>query len=427
MRFPVHVRHRKQEAVIYGKTAGYSFYRVALAVAGKRVLKSFGTYGEAHDYAEKTVRELAKGDQAAALSPKESTDALAISAALDAFKVDTGKTISALEAVKGYLDAARKLGEHTLTAAVAGFLNGAATVRRRDVGEAVEEFLQAREPLTRSANGERPQLSPKFFYNLKIMLRRFADTFPGAAVCDLTKDHLDLFAGALTEFSAKTRNHHRSAVHDFLKWAIRKDYLLPTHRLGEAEGLRREHANTAEVGCYTPQEFSRLLDAADDALRPLLAIGGLAGLRTAELLRLDWGDLWRVAGHVEITSGKAKTRQRRLVEVCPALSAWLEPWRAQKSGPVWTGNELAFHRAVVELCAALELPRKANGLRHSFCSYHYALHGNENLTAQQAGNSPNMVHGHYKGLATKAEAEKWFAVAPAPVAENIIPLKQSVA
>jgi len=42
----------------------------------------------------------------------------------------------------------------------------------------------------------------------------------------------------------------------------------------------------------------------------------------------------------------------------------------------------------------------------------FALHANENLTAQQAGNSPAMIHPHYKGLATKAEAEKWFAVMP---------------
>jgi hypothetical protein len=32
-----------------------------------------------------------------------------------------------------------------------------------------------------------------------------------------------------------------------------------------------------------------------------------------------------------------------------------------------------------------------------------------------------MIHSNYKGLATKAEAEKWFAVAPAQ-AGNVIPL-----
>ena len=54
-------------------------------------------------------------------------------------------------------------------------------------------------------------------------------------------------------------------------------------------------------------------------LRPIIAIGGLAGLRTAELLRLDWADVWRVPGHIEITAQKSKTRQRRLVEVVPRV------------------------------------------------------------------------------------------------------------
>jgi hypothetical protein len=66
--------------------------------------------------------------------------------------------------------------------------------------------------------------------------------------------------------------------------------------------------------------------------------------------------------------------------------------------------------------------RKANGLRHAFCTYHFAANANENLTAQQAGNSPAMIHAHYKGLATKAEAEKWFNVLPARAAKNVIPL-----
>jgi hypothetical protein len=50
------------------------------------------------------------------------------------------------------------------------------------------------------------------------------------------------------------------------------------------------------------------------------------------------------------------------------------------------------------------------------------LHGNENLTAAQAGNSPAMIHQHYKGLATKVEAEKWFSVHPTEAAHNVIPL-----
>jgi hypothetical protein len=64
---------------------------------------------------------------------------------------------------------------------------------------------------------------------------------------------------------------------------------------------------------------------------------------------------------------------------------------------------------------------RRNGLRHAFVSAHFAAYSDENLTAAQAGNSPQMIHAHYKGLLTKAEGEAWFAVAPAKAA-NVIPL-----
>ena len=37
-----------------------------------------------------------------------------------------------------------------------------------------------------------------------------------------------------------------------------------------------------------------------------------------------------------------------------------------------------------------------------------------------------MLHGNYKGLATKKEAEAWFAVKPTKTANNIIALPAAV-
>jgi integrase len=190
--------------------------------------------------------------------------------------------------------------------------------------------------------------------------------------------------------------------------------------MNEADAMGPEHANTGATDFYTPDEFRALLEMAQEPLRAMIAIGGLAGLRTAEILRLTWEDVFRVPGHIEITAGKSKTRSRRLVEVCPALESWLQPCRAL-TGKLWQGTERFFHKGCAEICDRAEVPRKKNGLRHSFCSFHFALHGNENLTAQQAGNSPSMVHQSYKGLATKAEGEAWFNVQPGRAA-NIIAL-----
>ena len=62
-------------------------------------------------------------------------------------------------------------------------------------------------------------------------------------------------------------------------------------------------------------------------LLPVIALCGLAGIRLQEVARLTWEDVFRVKGHVEISTAKSKTRSRRLVTVCPALARWLNPYR----------------------------------------------------------------------------------------------------
>jgi len=54
-----------------------------------------------------------------------------------------------------------------------------------------------------------------------------------------------------------------------------------------------------------------------------------------------------------------------------------------------------------------------NVLRHSFCSYHIALNRDAARTALLLTHtSPVMLYRHYKGRASAADAEKWFAIAP---------------
>ena len=187
--------------------------------------------------------------------------------------------------------------------------------------------------------------------------------------------------------------------------------------------MQKEQLDAAATDFYRPAELRGLLESAEGPVRAIIALQGLAGLRLEEALRLTWENVFGIPGHIEITAQNAKTRRRRLIDLCPALAAWLEPFRAME-GKVWnqpTGVN-GYVRAFVRLRGPLKIPSRRNGMRHAFCTYHFALHSNENLTAAQAGNSPVMIHHHYKGLATKAEAESWFAVKPAKAEGKIIPL-----
>jgi integrase len=430
VKFPVTVTNRRAKVKIFAPKKKFAYYRIYYRTGGKSHFHTFETYGAAKKAAEKKAGDLAKNLAVVSLTPKEAAAALAIRDALQTHYQTTGRRYSAIEAITAALEADKLLGGISILEAARGYLTTVATVKRVDLKAAVEEFNTFREPMTKvKDNGKRAQLSPGYHALVSAWLLKFAGMFPGHAVCDMTREHLDKFMAEKSKQSPKSRNLYRGAISLFLGWAISKDYLSQTHRLMEAPGMKPETADSGEIGVYSPDEFRAMLENANADILPVLAIGGLAGIRLGEILRLEWEDVWRITGHIEIKSTKAKTRQRRLVEITPALAKWLAPY-AKHSGPVYDLSDDMFNDALNELLESekVKVKKHRNGLRHSFCSYHFALYANENLTAQQAGNSPAMIHKHYKGLATKDESEKWFAVVPAQPANVVaMPAKESIA
>ena len=441
MKWPKKVKHRKKVlAKIYRPCAGRGSYRVAWTVSGKRMMKSFPTYGGqggALEYAEELVKDLAKGSQVTALTPEQAGDALTAFDRLQRFYQETGVRLSLREAVSECCEARGKLGKHTLAEAIDGFLTTVATINRTDMSQAVEEFVEGRKAKTIAKEGKRPQLSPGYHYNVSMWLREFAGTFRNSAVCDLTTELLDTYMAKHGDVSPKTRNERRGTVKMFLKWCVKKKYLSAAHGLLDAEGMTKESYEPEDIECYTANELRAMLERASKRpgppeegqqpgadytrLVPMIAMVALGGVRLQEASRLTWADVWHVEGHVEVSVAKSKTRSRRLVTVCPALAGWLEPYR-NSTGPLWPSlYRQHWHKAFEAMLAELNIPVRRNGLRHSFVSAHYALHADEGLTAKEAGNSPAMVHSNYKGLMTKADGVAWFAVAPAQAA-NVIPL-----
>jgi glutaminase len=106
-------------------------------------MQTFAAYSDAKAAAERIVRELANGSQAAALSASQSRDALAAFERLDGHFKSKGKRVSLNTAVADYLDAIGRLNV-PLSAAVTGYLNTVATVKRVDLAAAVKEFVDGR-------------------------------------------------------------------------------------------------------------------------------------------------------------------------------------------------------------------------------------------------------------------------------------------
>ena len=97
----------------------------------------------------------------------------------------------------------------------------------------------------------------------------------------------------------------------------------------------------------------------------------------------------------------------------PALLAWLEPCRVHLQSASQIFDQSHFRKNKELLLESAEVKEwPANGLRHSFASYHYAMFRSAEGTAHQMGNSADVVHKHYKALVSKAEAEKLWNLRP---------------
>jgi len=59
---------------------------------------------------------------------------------------------------------------------------------------------------------------------------------------------------------------------------------------------------------------------------------------------------------------------------------------------------------------------------HSFSTYHLAMHEDARLTEMQLGHrSDDLLYTHYRALATKAEARKYWAIAPVKLSKLGLP------
>ena len=223
--------------------------------------------------------------------------------------------------------------------------------------------------------------------------------------------------------SPKFRQHVLGATRALVRHAVSRGWL--------AKGIvdfdileTPRKSKGGSIAIYSPDEMQSLLTHAEPDLIPFLVVGAFAGLRSAEIERLDWREIDLVHGHVEITAAKAKTASRRLVPISDNLKAWLAPLH-RKTGRVFevstTGGNLTVRLHALANRAGLDGWRK-NALRHSFISYRVAKVQNVSQVALEAGNSPQMVFSNYRELVKPAEAEKFFALVPAPAPANVTPI-----
>ncbi|MBN2507943.1 MAG: tyrosine-type recombinase/integrase [Verrucomicrobia bacterium] len=365
-------RHRRIETVrdgnvrvkIYRRTrtvAGnaYPTFEVCDYTSGERKLRSFADHQAARKEARRIAQLLAKGDaMAAALSGREAAV--------------FGRCLELLRSVGDppelacarYAEAVGILGNGSLLPSAARFYieRHPDTLPQITLADAAAEMIELR----RKAKASEPYLA-----DLRCRTSRFIKVFPDHPASLTTEDCQRYLDGL--EGTTGTKNAHRQILWRLFAYCDSRGYIARgTNPVAGTQVFTGKHQDTIEV--WAPEQMAKLLAAADHAYLPALAIGAFAGLRTSEILALDWRDVRLADRTIKVVHRKARCAGTRLAPITDNLFAWLSVL-AKKTGPVWPrGREWKERERTITAAqnataaAAGLLPWRHNGLRqHAGC------------------------------------------------------------
>lgn len=246
--------------------------------------------------------------------------------------------------------------------------------------------------------------SGRYVKDLGLRLGRFNKTHGKRSVASITGKELDGWLAGLA-VAPGTRNTFRRDIRTLFSFCAKRGY-CPSN---EAKGTERAEDVDKPPGILAPTQCSALLAACGDDVLPYVAISLFAGLRAAELEKLDWAEVDLESGHIEVTAMKSKTKRRRLVPVSDNLAAWIRPLAAL-AGPVAPVGLRKRFDAVKARAGLKEWPQ--NAMRHSFGSYRLAACADAARVSLEMGNSPAMVFAHYRELVKPADAARYWNIRP---------------
>jgi integrase len=363
------------------RNGDYKFFRLHWKVGSQSFRRAFSSSEKAVDEAERIVRDLARAEGE--------------------------KTTVRSEDVVYYRECARKLGGAPLHEAVDFYLKfhriGAPRKTIADIGAELESASRAREASRRHI---------ETIIHLHRVWRNWAGAMTPAEV---TPGFIERKLAEST-YSAHTKRNLLRAYRSLELFAIRQKY-LPRDFESVAEAVTTPKTRNSTPAIFSPEDLMRLLVSASPSHVAYIAMMAFAGSRRAEFERMTRDHISLEDKVAIINSEIAKKGSRRVLELTDNLCEWLRISLPAR-GPLTSRKNierLSANKSALKAVGLSAVKWEQNVLRHSFCSYHLAMHRNAALTSEQAGNSPQMLREHYKSLVTPASAKEWFDITPCKV------------
>ena len=386
-------------------TSGTRVWQVACQVSGKRVREVFPTKAQATARAAE-IRSKVDSDGRTAFSIPATlrVEATECAALLKKYQA------SLREACHYYVDHVLKYRNAPTVSEIVGKLIDDATIAHR---------------------------RPHTIADLRCRLGAFSKTFGQRKLSGITVEELQQWANDPTQ-SPRSGRHLLTKLSQLYHYAEKRGWC----EKNIAAYVARPDVPEGEPRFLTVDQCIRLLECAPNQdLLPYVVLSLFTGIRTNELERLTW-DKVKLSERIIIIGGEvAKTKSRRVIDLNDTALVWLALC-VKASGSVIAPVNFRKRKEALLRGARFGTPgtetkkEKADGitlepwpknaLRHTAASYAYALSQDAIRVSAMLGNSPDVLHRHYRGLATKADAERFFALRPADAgADKIIPMRQA--
>lgn len=181
----------------------------------------------------------------------------------------------------------------------------------------------------------------------KIVELRLVPALGDTRLIDLKRKTIRDWLNTL-EVSNKTLSNIQSCLRSALNDAVDEEELIEANPLAGWTFSRKDQVKEDDVDPFTPEEQRAILGALDGQARNLVQFAFWTGMRTSELVALDWADIdWlkgeayvtramtqAAAGEAEVT--KTLSGKRRIKLLAPAMEALV----AQKTHTFLAGNEV---------------------------------------------------------------------------------------
>lgn len=256
-------------------------------------------------------------------------------------------------------------------------------------------------------------------------------------VVSLTRDDI---AGWLTAKggTGATWDGYRRAFNAMFNHAVR-ERMAESNPVAGIRAVRMDEKLPTPFTVAAVQSLMRTAAEWTPAIVPTLAVQFFAGLRPGEAMGLDWSAVDFKAKTIRVMPETSKVRRTRIVPMNQTLIDWLTPYRKAR-GKVGIQTQNQFDYAIYRkpigpayeqegipiaerepdkrpkgLLAAAGVDWIQDGPRKTFATMHFAMGGDAGKTAAILGHSGDagILYKHYRGLATKADARRFFAIRPA--------------